>query len=438
MKSMFGKLAMAGAAALFMLPSAQGQSFDCTPVDLSDYFNSDGWYDDVADEPAVPTNHPDGGTWTLDSGTTQRIQISTLPEDVIPGQVNLTADGEVEILLPEMVGVLDVYYPVGNVIEVPEGNYKYAFFAMMSGSGNWPGNETQWGPEKDPDTGELIDQRVELNSFKPIYADGEGDSIQIGVVNDWFWEPPVWVAPVSGDPEEIVQQYKAYEGDPNGLIYLWEGVGQTDHDFGQYTYCNGEGNYFVYYMDGYPNTLDGLTEATLWVEMWGNVKFSISSDGVNYTEMYNSATEDQIYTAPAGNLDGFQPNLALHSFDLAPFLANGDVTELYYKFEDAAPDNAVDQENNPWGPRVRNIGIFTGEVEETSLGARLWPNLVRYDGASPPGGLILIRKQYRLDESRTLTGLQMPNDLPHASPILSFFGITLANDKTEVEDYMLH
>lgn len=419
------------------------QQFDITPVPLDDFFNADAWYHDDADDPGVPTNSPDGdgAVWVLDGGTSERIRITTLPENVVPGQLNLTEDGVVSFLLPEMnIGDLDGYYPTGDTIPVPEGNYKYVFFAVMSGSGNWPGNDTQWAPVQDPDTGEVLDQRPELNAFTPVYADGDGPQIPIGIVNDWFWQVPVWVAPESGDPSEVVQQYLSYEGDPNAPIYLIENVGGGNHDYGQYTFVNGADNYFTYYFDGFPGSLEGLTEATLWTEMWGNVKMSISNDGVNFTEAYNSATEDQVYTAPTGNIDGFFPNRELRSFDLAPYLDGGNTSEIYVKFEDAAPTNAEGVENNPWGARVRNMGIFTGPVVESALGARLWPGLVRADGNSPEGGLILIRKQYNLDESRTLTGLKMPSNIPRGNPILTFFAISLGNDGTDtsVDEFMLY
>ena len=49
------------------------------------------------------------------------------------------------------------------------------------------GNANQWGPVTDLDTGEVLDPRSEVNSFKPIYEDGEGD-----------WIPLVWSMTGSG------------------------------------------------------------------------------------------------------------------------------------------------------------------------------------------------------------------------------------------------
>ena len=74
----------------------------------------------------------------------------------------------------------------------------------------------------------------------------------------------------------------------------------------------------------------------------------------------------------------------------------------------------------------------------TSLGERLWPGLVRTDGASPSGGLILIKKKYLLDETKTLTAIQMPTNIPRSDPFLTIFGITLANEGTGVNDFMLY
>lgn len=438
MMKRFAKLCLA--AALAVVPQLGfTQQFAITPVALDDFFNADAWYHDDATDPGVSTNHAsgNGAIWVLDGGTSERIRITTLPDNVIPGQLNFTEDGVVSFLLPEMnIGDLDGYYPTGDTIPVPEGNYKYVFFALMSGSGNWP--VSQWAPVRDPDTNEILDQKANLNSFIPEYADGSGDPVYIGSVNDWFWQVPKWVAPESGDSSEIIQQYLSYAGDPNGPIYLIDNAGAQDHDYGQYTFANGADNYFTYYFDGFPGSLAGVSEATLWTEMWGNVKMSLSNDGVNFTEVYNSATIDKVYTAPAGNLDGYFPNRSLRSFDLTPYLEGGSATEIYAKFEDAAPENAAGQENNPWGPRVRQMGIFTGPVVESALGARLWPGLVRADGNAPQGGLILIRKQYALDDTRTLTGITMPTNIPRGNPILTVFAISLANEGTGVDEFMLY
>ncbi len=441
-KTLWRMVVCVGLACLIMAPASQAQKYESVPVDLSDFWNADGWYHDDADDPTVGTTHGSspGSSWVLDGGSTERIRITTLPATVIPGQVNVTDDGVVAFMLPEMnIGDLDVYYVVGDTIPVPPGNYESVFFAVMSGSGNWPGNVSQWAADVDPDTGEVYDARSEVNSFKPIYSDGEGDWIPVGTVNDWFWKVPEWVAPESGDPSEIVLEYLAYEGDVNGPIYFWDAVNQSNHDYGQYTYVNGEG-FFTYYLDG----LTGLTEATLWTEFWGNAKVSISTDDVEYTQIFDTTQEDplftpQVYTAPAGNLDGYFPNRGLRSFDLAPYISSGDVEEIFVKFEDAAPDNAAGEENNPWGARLRSIGIFTGPVVVSALGTRLWPGLVRADGASPQGGLILIYKRYFLDESRTLEAITMPNNIPRKSPILSVFAITLSTGESEtaVSDFML-
>ena len=158
-----------------MLPSAQAQKYPSTPVDMTSYWNADGWYHDEADDPAVDSNNPDaGGSWNLDGNTGgQRIKISTIPADIIPGKVNVTEDGEVAFLLPTMaIGELDAYYPAGETIKVPQGKYKSVYLAVMSGNGNWPGSEANWAAVVDPTTKKVTDPRSEVNSIKPIYADG--------------------------------------------------------------------------------------------------------------------------------------------------------------------------------------------------------------------------------------------------------------------------
>ncbi|MGI6456047.1 MAG: hypothetical protein ACOX5R_10580 [bacterium] len=422
------------------------QRYVSTPVDLDPYWNMDAWYhfeDGNPDaqgqgaDPAQPSNHPDaaGAIWSLDSGTNARIRISTLPEGVIPGELNWTEDQEIQFLLPAMeIGDLDGYYVTGDVIDVPNGNYQWLFLAMMSGSGNWPGNANQWGPVTDLDTGEVLDPRSEVNSFKPIYEDGEGDWIPIGLVNDWFWQVPEWVAPASGDPNEIIADFLTYEGDEEGFFYLYDWNNVQNHDFGQYYFVNAAEEFFTYRIEN----VQGLTGGTLWTEMWGNIRMSISTDNENWTVLYDSSTEDQVYTAPAGNIDGFSPNRELRSFDITPHV-DGNQEFIYLKMENPVPDNAAGEENNPWGPRLHRLGIFTGDTVISRLGDRLWPGLVRTDGNSPEGGLILIKKQYRLDETRVLDSIQMPNNLPRNTPILTVFGMTLANvSDTAVQDYFLY
>ena len=364
------------------------------------------------------------------------IKISTIPKTVIPGQVNVTEDGVVAFLLPDMAeGKLNAYYVEGGMVPVTPGKYQYVFLAVTSDNGNWPGTVDDWAADVDSTTGKVIDPRSEGNSFKPIYENGDGDWIPIGIVPDWFWKPPEWVAPASGKSTEVIQEYLSYAGDPNAPVYLWDGVNYGDHNFGQYTYCNGEGAYFIYTMD----IPAGLKSATLWTEMWGNVKFSISNDDVTYKEAYNSATQDQVYTARAGNLDGYQPNRALRDFDLTSYLSSGTVKTLFLKFEDAAPLNAVGQENNPWGARCHRLGIFTGPVVKTTGGSRLWQGMETTEWGSPEGGIYLIWKQYRIDATRSLKSILLPNNLPANDPYLILFAITLASDKlTEIGDFMLY
>ena len=208
-----------------------------------------------------------------------------------------------------------------------------------------------------------------------------------------------------------------------------------DHNLGQFTYCNGEGAYFIYLMD----IPAGLKSATLWTEMWGNVKMSISTDDQTYTEVYNSATEDKVYTAPPGNPDGIQTNRELRDFDLTPFLSSGTVRTIYFKFEDAAPLNAIGQPNNPWGPRVHRLGIFTGPVVKASSGIRIWPGMETISWGMPEGGIYMIWQLYRIDPTRTLKAILLPNDVPQHAPTLILFAISLGNDRaTGVKNYMLY
>ena len=105
--------------------------------------------------------------------------------------------------------------------------------------------------------------------------------------------------------------------------------------------------------------------------MWGNIRMSISTDNENWTVLYDSSTEDQVYTAPAGNIDGFSPNRELRSFDITPHV-DGNQEFIYLKMENPVPDNAAGEENNPWGPRLHRLGIFTGDTVISRLGDRLY------------------------------------------------------------------
>ncbi len=439
MKKVFAIASLALLVGLVALPIAQAQKVESTPVDLSDFWNADGWQNDAGEDPiAGTTNESDlGAGWGLDDGG-KRVLTSSIPAGVVPGEVNVTEDGEVAFLLPTMnAGELDVYYPAGDTIPVPAGQYKYVYLACMSGNGTWPGNVDNWGADVDPDTSEVYDAREEVNSFKPIYEDGEGSWIPVGTVNDWFWSPPEWVAPESGDADEIIADYMTYEGDPDYYLNFVDGFNQANHDYGQYTYVDGEGD-FIFAME----VPAGLTDATLHSEMWGNIKLSISTgdfaDPASYIEIFNSVATDQAY--PGGG-DGTEPNREIRSLDISEYLT-GDGGEIFFKFEDAAPDQLdADGVSNAFGPHVHQLGLYTGPVVKTRLGERLWPGLLRDDNASPTGGLILIKKKYLLDETKTLTSLVMPNNIPRSDPFLSIFAITVANEgtgePTAVNQFML-
>lgn len=425
-------------ALLASLPTAQAQKMESTPVDLSAFLNADGWYHDEADDPGVPTTDASGAgaVWGLDDGGL-RVKISTLPKEVIPGKANVTEDGEVAFLLPTMaIGELDAYYPDGKTIPVPEGKYKYVYLAVMSGNGEWPGNSSNWGDETDVNTGAVTKARPENNAFTPVYDSGAGKAIPIGKVNDWFWSPPEWVTPESGNADEVIASYLTYEGDPDYVLHFVDGANQGNHDYGQYTYVNGEGDFI------YAITIPaaGLSKATLYTEMWGNIKMSISNgdfaDDASYKEIFNSVTSDKAY--PTGG-DGYEPNRMIRSHDVSEYVKSTVNGEIYLKFQDAAPDQ-VDAAgaSSTFGPRVHQLGLFTGPVVKSKLGQRLWPGLVRTDGASPSGGLILIKKKYMLDDTKTLKSIAMPTNIPRSDPFLTVFAVTLANEGTAVDNFMLY
>jgi len=405
------------------------QTWDSTGVDLSPYWNIDAWQVDENDAD-VP------GAYCLDSSGTggQRVRVWTLPEGVEGGQMNWTEDGTVQFLLPEFEsGVLDGYLPDGSVIDVPNGNYERVFMALMSGNGAWPGSETDWAGTAD-------EPYYEVNSFKPIYEDGEGDWIPIGLVNDWFWTPPEWVTPESGNPDEIVADWITHETIWEEFDYVWDFNADSYHAYSQTHRASGPDSFFTYRI---PNPA-GVDSAYLYITMWGNIHLEISTDDQNYEVLYDVIEDKgEPYLGRSGNMDGYEPNRDIYEFSLDEYLASGPEA-IYLRFSDAAPnltDDYPDAFVDNWGSICHHIGIFTGPVVRSRLGERLWPGLIREGGDAPQGGLILIKKSYPIDPERTLDKIQMPDNFteyPRGDPYLTCFAVTLAVKGTAVEDYFLY
>lgn len=410
---------LALAAILVLAPALAtwAQGVNSTPVDLSAYWNVDGYNAGDGDDAADPLL----GEMYLDDGG-KRIRSWTFPADYVDGEPAATVDGRVEFLLGPVYEqeALDSYRPDGSVIEVPEGAYDRLFLAVMSGNGEFPGS--QW------DGADIMTAN---------YADGSAEEIPIGVVNDWFWSPPEWYVPASGDPGEVLVDLLMHPSDPNEFDHLWGWGGaepSEPHNYGQYRAADGVDGWLTYrlpYEDG----------ATMYVEMWGNVQVLVSTDDPDFdpdfpmTEIYNSVAEDQLY--PGGG-DGYTPNRAKYEFDLSEVVPEG-TEEVYVRFRDAAPGEAADVDSGNWGPRIHRLGLFTGPVELSSSGKRLFDGLVRDgDGAAPDGGLILIYKEYRLDPEKTLQSVAMPELLPDAAPFLTVFGMTLGTLEADVDGFMLY
>lgn len=405
--------------AMLVAAPAMGQQVVSYPVDMSDFWNVDGFNAGDGDDAADPLL----GDMYLDDGG-KRIRSWTLPEDFVDGEPNYTEDGLVQFLLGPVYEqqAIDSYRPVGDTIPVPEVRaYDRLYLAVMSGNGEFPG--TTW-------------EGADNMTFN--YADGSTEEVPIGTVNDWFWTPPEWYAPASGDPSEILADILCHPSDPDEFdLYLWDwsGAEPTLHDFGQYRYVDGADSYLTY-------QLPWEAGAKLYLEMWGNVQVLVSTEDPAFdpefpmTEIYNSVTEDQVY--PGGG-DGYMPNRDKYEFDLSEVLPEG-TTEFYLRFKDAAPGEAADVESGNWGARIHRIGVFTDEVVLTSAGDRLFPDLVRDDdGAAPDGGLILIRKAYPVDSENELESITMPNLTPDAAPFLTVFGMTLGvlEEDTGVTDFKL-
>ena len=98
------------------------------------------------------------------------------------------------------------------------------------------------------------------------------------------------------------------------LLYLYDWNNVQNHDFGQYYFVNAAEEFFTYRIEN----VQGLDWWHSVDRNVGNIRMSISTDNENWTVLYDSSTEDQVYTAPAGNIDGFSPNRELRSFDITP------------------------------------------------------------------------------------------------------------------------
>lgn len=389
-----------GLAAALALPT-EAQRVTSYPVDMSDFWNLDAYAAGEAD-----ADDPFIGEFGLDMGNA-KIRSWTFPDGFVDGEPNYTQDGLTQFLLGPVFEpqTFDAYRPVGDTIPAPEVRaYDRLYMALMSGNGNFPGSTWE---------GQDI---MTVN-----YADGTSEDISIGIVNDWFWNPPEWFAPESGNPNEIVVDILCHESDPDDWDHIWDWYPDavpTAHNYGQYRFANGGEQFLTY-------RLPYQAGATLYMEMWGNILVEISTEDPAFDPdfpmdtLYNSAEEDQVY--PGGG-DGYQPNRDKYEFDLSDVLPAG-TTEFFLRFRDAAPGEASDGGN--WGARIHRIALFTGPVVLSSAGDRLFAGLVRTgDGAAPDGGLILIRKSYRLDPEKEVESLTMPNLTPNAAPVLTVFGIT--------------
>ncbi|MBI1389520.1 MAG: hypothetical protein GC154_13840 [bacterium] len=407
-------------AALLMAAPSWSQQVISYPVDLTAFWNVDGYNAGNGDDAGDPIL----GTMFLDDGG-KRIRSWTFPDTFVDGQPNYTEDGLTQFLLGPVYEqqAMDAYRPDGSTIPAPEQrSYDRLYLALMSGNGEFPG--TAW---KDKDV-------MTVN-----YADGSSESISIGVVNDWFWKPPEWYKPASGNPSEILADILCHASDPDEFdLYLWDwsGTEPTAHDYGQYRWVDGEGEFLTY-------QLPYAAGAKLYMEMWGNIQVLVSTDDPAFdpdfpmTEIYNSATADQVY--PGGG-DGYTPNRKKYEFDLSSVLPSG-TTEFYLRFKDAAPGQATAVDSGNWGARIHRIGLFTGPVVLSSAGARLFSGLVRDgDGAAPSGGLILIRKAYALNGDKALKSITMPSLLPNAAPFLTCFGMTLGviGEGTGISEFSLY
>ncbi|MBN2329544.1 MAG: hypothetical protein JXR73_20550 [Candidatus Omnitrophica bacterium] len=406
-------LFLTGLLALVCLPmTSMSQSVKITsyPVDISSAFNVDGFMVDANDGTLPDTLGLDGGG--------ARVQSETLPADFVDGEPNYTEQGDVQFLLgPTLAaGTIDAYRPDGTTFDIAEKiQYDAVYLALMSGNGNFPGSA--WAGQ---------------DNMTITYTDGSSQEIAIGLVNDWFWSPPTWFKPESGNEDEILVNLLCHESDLNEPNYIYEFSEDNRHDYGQYRYVNGDpDSAFLVYRLPYE------AGAKLYLEMWGNYRVVISKEPPYGNP--DAVEMAKVETPYPGGGDGYNPNRDKYVFDPAEYISDlGD--EFYIEFTDAFPGEAPDGDSGNWGARIHRIALFTGPVVETSTGDRLFPDLIRSDGASPDGGLILIKKTYPLDGEKAVDSITMPNLFPNAEPYLTCFGMTLGviEEGTGIESFMLY
>ncbi|MGC9328138.1 MAG: hypothetical protein ACP5I1_10930 [Candidatus Hinthialibacter sp.] len=406
-------LFLTGVMALICLPMtsmSQPVTIISYPLDISSAYNVDGFMASEDDTTLA-------GDMGLDDGGA-RVQSWTLPENFVDGEPNYTEQGDVQFLLgpTQAAGTIDAYRPDGSTFDIPEKiPYDALYLALMSGNGNFPGST--WAG---------------LDNMTITYTDGSTQEIAIGLVNDWFWKPPTWFKPESGDASEALVNLLCHESDLNEPNYIYEFSDDNRHDYGQYRYVNGDPDmaFLVYRLPYEPG-------AKLYLEMWGNYRVVISQEPPYGNP--DAVEMAKVETPYAGGGDGYQPNRDQYIFDPAEFIPDLE-GEFYLEFTDAFPGEAPDGDNGNWGARIHRIALFTGPVVQTSTGDRLFPNLIRSDGAAPDGGLILIKKTYPLDGEKALDSITMPNLFPNAAPYLTCFGATLGviQEGTSIESFMLY
>lgn len=259
------------------------------------------------------------------------LDASTLPASYADGSAYGEPEGERSFLFaPLQRESLDAMRVDGQRIEVPAGVMQSIDLALLAAPGVFG----------DP-----------VSSILFHYADGSSDEARLGPVSDWT-DPAsafenIRYNYVDDSQIETLIEFETLTSDEE--LYLLQESGTNSNGAGRFI----DGTGFALYAIDIPSS---ITEGTLGLTMGNNFQVSIATE---YFDPEFSIEEG--FTEIANSMDihdGFEHrslgNLQLYEFDISPFL-EAQTGELYILLTDATPDNG-------WGPDVRSIQLFTGEL----------------------------------------------------------------------------
>ncbi|MDP8243358.1 MAG: hypothetical protein P9L94_04695 [Candidatus Hinthialibacter antarcticus] len=257
----------------------------------------------------------------------------SLPGSYLDGQATTTMDGRTSFMFaPLLTEALDAMTVNGQVLDVEDGLFSSIDLAYLSAPGSY-GNP--------------------FSMINFIYADGTTETQRFAPVAGWQTSPSaydnVFLSYTDDSAVEVIEQFDTLSDDE--VLFMLQDRGSNSD--GSARFIDGTG-FALYVFD----VAADLQSAKLGVTVGNNFEISIAT---SYMDPEASTTEG--YTIIANSMDiydGFEHralgNLKFYEFDLTQFLAEG-TQEIFVLFTDATPADG-------WGPYVRNLQIFTGDVQE--------------------------------------------------------------------------